>query len=86
MPSRKASSGVNNVKNRVKRELTDYNRNQTDQSIYFVEPLDEDLLKLKGHIFGAPNSPFASAGSRAAPASTPNPPRRPCSRRSRCAE
>lgn len=63
MPARKGSSNSNreylNAQKRIQRELMEYKRSNTDQTLFHIETVNDDVCDLRGHIFGPPDSPFA---------------------------
>ena len=53
------ATSAKNAMQRIKRELADYNRNVADHQMYHIEMVADNLLDLRGHIYGPSDSPFA---------------------------
>lgn len=50
---------VNPAAKRIERDLAQYNTDTAAHKMYSIEPeSDDDIFKLKGHIYGPPDTPY----------------------------
>ena len=52
-------AAMKNAMQRIKRELAEFNRTMADHQIYSIDTVNDNVLELRGHIYGPPDSPFA---------------------------